>query len=275
MPAIRPLIAAASLLALASGPALAQMPAPGDAPPAPGAHHAMPGHPKPHAARLSVTGEGQSATQPDMATISLGVSTEAATAQEAMAQNATRQQAVIDALKAEGIEARDIQTSGLNLSPRMVFAEGQPPKLSGYTAQNMVTVRVRDLARLGPVLDKLVETGANEINGIGFAREDMEAARDEARARAIAEARRRAEQMAGAAGMRLGALRALSDAPVAEGPRPMMMRAEAKAADATPIEAGELSVTAQVSAVYDLLPGDAPAPDAPAPDGEAPEAPAN
>ena len=100
-----------------------------------------------------------------------------------MAQNATRQQAVIDALKAEGIEARDIQTSGLNLSPRMVFAEGQPPKLSGYTAQNMVTVRVRDLARLGPVLDKLVETGANEINGIGFAREDMEAARDEARAR--------------------------------------------------------------------------------------------
>ena len=272
MPAIRPLIAAASLLALASGPALAQMPAPG-------AHHAMPGHPKPHAARLSVTGEGQSATQPDMATISLGVSTEAATAQEAMAQNATRQQAVIDALKAEGIEARDIQTSGLNLSPRMVFAEGQPPKLSGYTAQNMVTVRVRDLARLGPVLDKLVETGANEINGIGFAREDMEAARDEARARAIAEARRRAEQMAephpGRLGHLLGALRALSDAPVAEGPRPMMMRAEAKAADATPIEAGELSVTAQVSAVYDLLPGDAPAPDAPAPDGEAPEAPAN
>ena len=220
-----------------------------------------------HAAKLTVTGEGRASAQPDMAQITLGVSTQAATAAEAMTQNASRQQAVIDALKAEGVEARDIQTSGLNLSPRMDYPEGQAPKLVGYAAQNTVSLRIRDLAGLGAVLDKLVATGANEINGISFAREDMAAAQDEARAAAIQDARRKAELMAEAAGMRLGTLRALSDAPVVEGPRPMMaMRAEAKA-DATPIEAGELTVAAQVSAVFELLPaeGAAPAP-APAPE---------
>lgn len=262
MPQIRPMLAAASLLVLASGPVLAQTPAP-DAPPPPmhGKHHPM----APHAAKLTVSGEGRSTAAPDLAMITLGVSTEAATAEAAMSQNSGRQQAVIDALKAEGIEARDIQTSGLNLQPKMDYPNGQAPKLVGYIAQNTVSVRVRDIAGLGGVLDKLVATGANEISGISFARDDMSAAQDQARAAAVAEARRKAELMAQAAGMRLGALRALSDAPVIEGPRPMMaMRAEAKA-DATPIEAGELSVSAQVTAIFDLLPAEDGA--APAPEG--------
>ena len=206
--------------------------------------------------------------------------TRAATAAEAMAQNADAQAKVIETLKAEGIEARDIQTAGLNLTPAMDYTDnGQPPKLTGYAAQNSVTVRVRDIAGLGGVLDKLIASGANEVSGITFSREDMTATEDEARMKAVADARRRAETMAEAAGMKLGPLMALSDVPMDSGPMPMprmAMAAEAKMGGA-PIEAGELAVTTNVTAVYALRPADAP--DAPEgmdmPEGEAEAAPAN
>lgn len=279
MAPFRPLLTTVALIAIGAGPLLAQTPAPDAPPPPPIGHHAMkhPGkHPGPMA-RLTVTGEGQSSAQPDMATISLGVSSRAATAAEAMAQNAEAQGKVIEALKAEGIEARDIQTSGLNLSPMIDYQDGQAPKLTGYAAQNMVTLRVRDIAALGGVLDKLVGSGANEISGISFSREDMTPALDAARAAAIVDARHRAEVMAEAAGMALGPLISLSEAQSGGGPRPMMMAAEAKRAD-TPIEAGELSVSANVTAVFAMHePGPAPDADAeptpepaPAPEGEAP-----
>jgi len=267
MSPFRPFLTAASLAALLAAPALAQAPAPGpNDPPPPGTgHHRM----GPHAAKLSVTGHGSATAAPDLAQITLGVSTEAETAEEAMSQNSSRQKAVIDALTAEGVEARDIQTAGLNLSPKMVYENNQPPKLVGYVAQNTVNVRVRDIDGLGAVLDRLVSTGANEISGISFSREDMTEAEDEARADAVKDARRRAELMAEAAGMRLGPIRMLSDGVAPSGPpRPMMaMRAEAKADGAPPIAAGELEVTAEVSAVFDLLPagGEPVAPEAPEP----------
>ncbi|WP_134682005.1 SIMPL domain-containing protein [Paracoccus ravus] len=258
MARLRPILTAATLVLLAGGPAIAQSPAP--MPPHPPEAGMPDHHGMQRAARLTVSGEGRASAQPDLAQITLGVSTEAATAAEAMTGNSTSQQAVMDALKAAGIEDRDIQTSGLNLSPRMQYENGQPPKLTGYVAQNTVNVRVRDIAALGGVLDKLVATGANEISGISFAREDMAEAQDKARSEAVTDARRRAEVMAEAAGMKLGRLRSLSDSPAQEPPRPMMaMRAEAKAADgAVPIAAGELEVSAQVTAVFDLVPGDAP-----------------
>lgn len=211
-----------------------------------------------HPARLTVTGEGRATAIPDLAVVTLGVSSEAATAAEAMAATSARQQAVIDTLRQAGVAPRDIQTATLTLSPRMDYPENGAPRLTGYAAQNSVQVRVRDLAGLGALLDRLVQGGANEIAGIAFAREDMAAAEDEARIAAVADARRRARQMAEAAGMRLGALRSLSDGVMsAPGPMPMMaMRADAKAA--APIEAGEMELRAQVMAVYDLLPAQAP-----------------
>lgn len=271
MTPIRPLLTAATLIVLGAGPLAAQTPAP-DAPPPPamGADHGMKhqgkgGHRAMHhgpMARLTVGGQGQATTQPDLATINLGVSTRAATAAEAMTRNAEDQAKVIETLKAEGIEARDIQTAGLNLTPMMDYSDnGQPPKLTGYAAQNSVTVRVRDIAGLGTVLDKLIASGANEIGGISFSREDMTATEDEARGKAVADARRRAEIMAEAAGMRLGPLMALSDVPMDGGPIPisrMVMAADAKMGGAAPIEAGELSVTTSVTAVYALRPADAP-----------------
>lgn len=286
MPSFRPAASAAMIGLLLATPALAQQPQPSDAPPprapmrmAPGTHgqgggmpgHGMPGHGMGqmgdamagrmmahHPAHLTVTGEGRATAAPDLALVTLGVTSEGATAAEAMSATATRQQAVIDALKQAGIEARDIQTTTLNLSPRMEYPENAAPRLTGYAAQNGVQVRVRDLAGLGALLDRLVEGGANEISGIAFAREDMAGAEDQARIAAVADARRRAAQMAEAAGMRLGALRSLSDGVMsAPGPMPMMaMRADAKAA--SPIEAGEMELRAQVTAVYDLLPADAP-----------------
>lgn len=226
-----------------------EAPAPrGDAP----HHHKGPRHGH---ALLSVTGEGQAHTAPDIAHVSVGVSTRAETAAEAMSENAALQQAVIDQLLAEGLEERDIQTTGLNLSPIQDHSnDGQPPVVTGYAAHNMVSIRVRDIDALGPVLDRLVETGANEINSISFSREDMTEAENEARTNAIASAQERAEVMAAAAGKRLGRLVSLSDSQQIDGPRPVMMQAMARAADAsTPVQAGELSVSARVSATYLLL----------------------
>lgn len=262
MTRFRPLMTAATLIALTAGPLAAQGMQPGDPAPLEHGHRTMM---KQHAsARLTVTGQGQTSAQPDMATITLGVSSRAETAAQAMSQNAETQGAIIETLKGAGIEARDIQTTGLNLSPMLDYSQdGTPPRLTGYAAQNSVTVRVRDIAGLGAVLDQLVASGANEIGNISFTREDMSAAEDEARAAAVKDARRRAGIMAEAAGMRLGPLLRLSDAPAERQPVPVMRAmGMAKGDAAAPIEAGELTVTANVSAIFAMQPIDAPqAPD--------------
>lgn len=209
-------------------------------------------------ARLSVTGQGSAVAAPDLARITVGVSVQADTAAQAMAENAARQTAVIDQLKASGIEERDIQTSGLNLSPVQDYSrEGKPPVITGYRAQNMVSLRVRDLAALGGVLDSLIASGANEINGISFEVEDSSSIEDSARTNAVASARHRAEVMAKAAGQVLGPLVSLSDSSASFNPQPYGMARMAMAADAaTPIQAGELNFEASVTAVYLLLPAD-------------------
>ena len=134
---------------------------------------------------LTVMGEGEARIAPDMASIQIGVTTQAESAAEAMNQNSTRQSAVIDALGSAGIEDKDIQTSGLNLSPVMDYGEGRAPSVNGYQASNMVSIRVREVAKLGEVLDAIVGAGANEINGINFMREDGSDAEDDARRAAV------------------------------------------------------------------------------------------
>lgn len=221
----------------------------------PGMGNCGPGFMRP--ATLGVQGEARAYIAPDLATVSLGVTTQAETAAQAMSDNAARQGAIIEALRAQGIAAEDLQTRGLNLSPLQDYSrEGQPPRITGYQAQNIVTARVRDIAQLGTMLDALVEAGATDVQGISFSREDASAAEDQARTDAVAEARRRAEVMALAAGMQLGPLRSLSDASRIDSPRPMGMMAARASADAqsTPIEAGQLTITATVEAIWTLLP---------------------
>lgn len=234
--------------ALAASTALA-LAAPAMAMPGKGGHH-MCHHP---VSRLTVTGEGEARVAPDLATIQLGVTTQAASAAEAMRQNSDQQQAVIAALTGAGIGDADIQTAGLNLSPVMDYAEGRAPSVTGYQATNMVSVRVTDVARLGEVLDAIVAAGANEINGISFVRDDSRGAQDEARRAAVEDARHKAEVLAEAAGLTLGPVLVLRDTPQPEGPRPMMMEARAvKDSASVPIAAGEVALNAMVEMQFAL-----------------------
>lgn len=233
-------LAASTALVLA-GPVLAQ-PDNGDRPLCP-----------PGLARLTVTGTGESRVAPDMASIQMGVTTQGPGAAEAMRQNSARQAAVIAALAGAGIEQADIQTSGLNLNPVMDYGEGRAPTVTGYQASNMVTVRVRDVPRLGEVLDTIVSAGANEINGITFLRDDNAAAQDDARRAAVEDARHKAGVLAEAAGLTLGPVLVIRDSAVAEGPRPMMMEARAAAdSAAVPIAAGDIATTATVEMQFAL-----------------------
>lgn len=217
-----------------------------------------PGHggqkaPKP--SLIEVTGSGQASVAPDLAEVTVGVTIQAPTAGEAMRQNAGRQRAVIDALYAQGIEARDVQTSNLSLSPVQNYPDNQPPVITGYRAGNQVTVRVRDLPKLGAILDSLVTAGANEVQGITFNRDDAGEVEADARRDAVRNARERAEVIADAAGQRLGRLVSISD--VGGSAPPMPMRMQAMAADASPpppVETGELSITAGVTATWEMLP---------------------
>src|SRR5512137_489184 len=116
---------------------------------------------------ITVTGEGEVTAAPDMADVNIGVVTDGATAAAALQANSTALATVIDGLKKDGIESRDLQTSGLSLEPRYEpMRNNQPPKLAGYRASNTVTVRVRDLSKLGALLDKSVGSGANELRGL-------------------------------------------------------------------------------------------------------------
>ena len=133
--------------------------------------------------RLDVVATGDVARVPDLVRINAGVVTQAPTAVEAIRQNAARMEAVRAALRAAGIADRDIQTSNLNLNPNYRYAENQPPQLVGYQAVNEVSVRFRDIAKTGAILDALVAQGANQINGPTLTIERPEAALDEARGR--------------------------------------------------------------------------------------------
>lgn len=188
---------------------------------------------------LSVTGEV--ARVPDLATISTGVVTRGATASAALASNATRMARVRAALAKAGIAPRDIQTSSVNLNPDYTYVQNQPPRLNGYQASNQLSVRFRDLARAGPIIDALVAEGANQINGPTLVVDKPEAALDEARTRALAAGRARADLYARSLGMRVTRLLVVSEGQSFDRPQPFagqMVRAESADA-ATVIEAGE------------------------------------
>lgn len=203
--------------------------------------------------RLTVTGEGQSRIAPDLATVQLGVTTQADSAAEAMRRNSEQQAAVIAALREAGLAEADIQTSGLNLSPLMQYGDGVAPTVTGYQATNLVSIRVAELAQLGEVLDAIVQAGANEIQGIAFTREDGAEPLDAARVEAVEDARRKAEVLAEAAGLSLGPVLTLRDlAQNGGGPRPMMRMEAAMADTSVPVQPGELSMTAQVEIEYAL-----------------------
>ena len=205
--------------------------------------------------RLDVNASGEVTRVPDLAMISAGVVTKAATAGSALQQAATRMQRVRAALKAAGVEDRDIQTSNISLNPEYRYVNNQPPQLTGYSATNTVTVRFRDIANAGKILDALVKEGANQINGPTLTIDKPEAALDEARAQATAKGRARAELYARSMGMRVVRVVAVSESgssyPVPP-PMPMYARAEAAQAADSKIDPGEQKLQVNLSMTFEL-----------------------
>lgn len=210
---------------------------------------------------LSIAGQGQVTAAPDTAFITSGVTTEGATAREALDANTAAMTNLMETLKAAGIEARDIQTSGFTVAPNYVYSDTRdangytlPPKINGYQVSNSVSVRVRKLDDLGAVLDKAVTVGANTINGISFAVEDPTKLYDEARKAAFADARRKAELYAGAAGSDLGKIQSINEQQDYGQPQPYLMKTTAMdaASAPVPVSAGELSYSINVNVTWVL-----------------------
>ncbi|QWG13519.1 SIMPL domain-containing protein [Bradyrhizobium sediminis] len=220
-----PLAAALAAIALLAAPALAET-----APPA-----------------ISVTGEATVSVPPDLAQVDGGVTSEAKTAREASEANNAAMGKVLLALKAANIQEKDIQTSRLSLQPQYAPNRAGPSAVVGYRASNRVTIKVRDVSKVAGVIDTLVGAGANEIGGINFMVLQASKLLDEAREKAVADARRKAEIYARAAGVTLGAPLSISE----EGNAPPVpyRRMAAGMVAAAPVAQGEetLSVTVSVS----------------------------
>ena len=206
------------------------------------------------ATTLNLSAYGESKAVPDLATITLGVQTDAPTAAGAMGANAAQMNKVIAALKKAGIAERDIQTSNLSVNPQYVYVENNPPKLNGYQASNQVTIQVRDLAKLGQTVDATVNAGATNVGGISFGLSDPQAAEDKARLDAVKALQAKADLYARATGYKIVRLVSLGEGGGYTPPPPMPMYAMAKRemADSSPVSAGELKVRIDVSATYEL-----------------------
>jgi uncharacterized protein YggE len=211
---------------------------------------------------IAVSGIGKVTAAPDLATITTGVVTSAPTAREAVQANTQAMTGVLNRLKGMGIEDRDLQTSGFSINPQYQHfrsQEGQParpPKIVAYEVRNTLTVRIRDLDATGAILDAVVSDGANQMNGISFSIDDPTALMQDARKRAVSDARLRAELLAESLGVSLGRIVSVSEGQVRPPiPQPRMARMDmAMAAEAAPVpvEAGEQSLTATVSITWEI-----------------------
>ncbi len=235
-PLIKPLAVAAMFLGLTAAPLAAEE--------------------KPMERTVTVSASGTVSATPDEATIASGVTSEAKTAREALSKNSEAMKKVIAELKGKGIEPKDIQTTQFNIEPVYVYPkEGQPPVLNGYRAHNMVSVKVRNLDKLGEVLDQLVTAGSNQMNGITFDVSKAETLKDDARKEAITNALRRAKLYAQAAGADVGEIVQIAEGVNISGPQPVFYgktRAMAANAESAPVERGSMDLEARVTATWKL-----------------------
>jgi uncharacterized protein len=228
---IRVIFAAAFL---ATAPAQAQTPTPADA-------------------RIVVSGEGNVSVAPDYAQIRAGVTTRAKTAAEATDANAKAMAAVIAALGTAGIDRNDIQTAQFSVQPVYVVSQpGNEQKLTGFSTSNEVNVKIRQIGKLGAILDQLAAAGATDIGNIAFLHSDLSKALDQAREAAVADARRKAELYAHAAGLTLGTVVWLTEE---TGAAPPLFKARASApmaGAATPILSGEDTLRVAITVGFDV-----------------------
>lgn len=211
------------------------------------------------AATITVVGEATRTAPPDMAVLTTGVVSNAKTADDALAANSKAVADVIAALKAAGIAPNDISTSSFSIQPQQSFPQPpsrEAPKLIGFEVRNSVRITVRDLGKLGGLLDKVVQSGANQASGLSFALADTDRLEGEARTASVKDAIEQAKGVAAAAGLRLTRIMSIQPEGQHSGPimpAPMMMKADA-ARMAVPVEAGEIEVRARTVVVYEAEP---------------------
>jgi uncharacterized protein YggE len=200
---------------------------------------------------VSVSATGSVAAEPDVAHVTAGVVAEGDTAKEAISRNSAAMAKVVAALKSAGIAAKDLQTTSLNVDPRYTQAkDGRPATISGYRVSNQVRLTVRDVKKLGEVLDEAIEAGANQINRISFGVAKAETIKDEARKQAMANARRRAELYAAAAGVKVGPVLRISESVGDVSPRESV--SPRAMAASIPIETGTRVLEVEVHVTYGL-----------------------
>ena len=193
---------------------------------------------------IAVTGTGSVTAKPEIAEVQIGVQTEARTAASALNSNTAAMNALFATLKNAGVAETDIQTSGFNVSPRYEQPQpGRPSGIGGYQVSNQVTVKVRELPKLGELLDQVVQSGANAVHGVRFSLAKPDSFADLARKEAMADAKRKAELLAMEGGAKLGRIASISEA---GGPEPRFQEAAVamRTAGAVPVAPGELTVRA-------------------------------
>lgn len=199
--------------------------------------------------QIVVTGEGRVESTPDMAIISLGVTHEAKAAMAAMGETSAAVAAVLERLTAMGIAEKDVQTENVSLNP--IWSDpgnqGGVPAISGFSASNTVQVRVRDLERLGAIMDTAIGDGANNFSGLQFSIQDPAPQEAEARKRAVADGMARAKALAEAAGVTLGPVQQINEI---GGGMPQPMKMSMARDGGVPIAAGEVSVSVSVSMTF-------------------------
>lgn len=205
--------------------------------------------------RLDIVARGEVTRVPDIAVISAGVVTQAKDAQAALGENSAQMSRVLAALKRAGVADRDVSTSNIGLSAQYLYAENKPPVVTGYQANNSLTIRFRDVAKSGAILDALVAAGANQINGPNLMIDKPAPAIDEARVQAMALARSRAELYAKAAGLTVKRIVSIGESADEQGPRPvpqMMMARDSGPASKTQITPGEQQIGVTLSVTFEL-----------------------
>jgi uncharacterized protein YggE len=209
---------------------------------------------QPQIRTMSIEGVGEVRARPDMATVMVGVVQQGGTAGEALNANSQAMNQILATLRSMKIAETDIQTSNFQISPRYDYGPNNqgPPKITGYEVSNQVAVVVRDLPKLGGLLDDIVRVGSNQISSIAFSLAKPEQFADEARVRAVADARHKAGVFAAASGVQLGAIQTIGESAVTP-PVPVyakQMRAEA--ASPVPIAAGESVIQSRVTIVWEI-----------------------
>jgi uncharacterized protein YggE len=203
---------------------------------------------------ISVQGIGSAAGQPDLASASAGIESRGSTPDDALSANTKAMNTLMAAIKRHGIQDRDIQTNSFNVNP--IYAQ-QPNQrgtmtIEGYLVSNQVNVRVRDLNKLGGLLSSLVEAGANRLHGVSFEIADPASLRDQARKAAIADAKKRADLYAAAAGVSVKRVMSIAEGGGFAPPMPVAMRAMKGGAEDVPVASGEQSINASVNVVYEI-----------------------